>query len=408
MMFGDSPRSTPLPTTTIRGRFLNAALAAVAVVLALSVTEVGLRSFYPPPTGYFVLVPGTDRIVESSPALMPGVEGTARYRVNEHGIRGRPFGDDGSEVRILALGGSATECAYLDEDEVWTALLERRLGRSPGGRRAWVGNIGRSGRTARDHAVQLTYVLRQPPPIDVALVLVGANDLLFALAQGDAYERPAPITDPDAERAQLRRAFVLLPGPIHRPPAVPGDAPWHERTVLWQLARRVKLAWEARTSVARQDERGATITQWRAARAAGATIDRLPARFAAMLAEYQRNLEAMVAAAAEARVELVLVTQPSLWRADNTEAERARLWMGGVGSYPATPARAYYSTAVLAEGMHAYNDVLLEVCRTNGLTCVDAAGVLPQDTRILYDDVHFTEEGSRRIAALLAEVIGAW
>jgi hypothetical protein len=33
---------------------------------------------------------------------------------------------------------------------------------------------------------------------------------------------------------------------------------------------------------------------------------------------------------------------------------------------------------------------------------VDAAARLPRDTTILYDDVHSTEEGSQRLAGLIA------
>ncbi len=393
-------------SVTLRAALANTALATLAVLLALCTAEACLRWLYPPTTGYYVLVPGTDRTFEPSPTLMPGVEGTARYRVNEHGIRGRPFGPDGSEFRILALGGSTTECAYLDEDEVWTALLERRLGRSADHRRVWVGNIGRSGRTVRDHVVQLAYLVRQLPGIDVALVLAGANDLMYALARGDDYERPAPITDPEAQAAQLRRAFVFLPGSIHQPRSeylLREDAPWYHATALWQLARRVRIAHVARTSLGRQDERGANITRRRGARVRGARIDRLPRRFDAMLAEYRSNLEALATTAAAHDIRLVLVTQPSLWRPDNSPAERARLWMGGVGDFPANPASRYYSTGVLAEALRAYNDTMLETCRAHGLTCVDAAASLPRDTTVVYDDVHFTEEGARRLAAAIAD-----
>ena len=52
--------------------------------------------------------------------------------------------------------------------------------------------------------------------------------------------------------------------------------------------------------------------------------------------------------------------------------------------------------------MSVYNRLLLRVCRRRGIECVDAAGQLPKSSEIFYDDVHLTEEGSRRLASLVA------
>jgi hypothetical protein len=45
-------------------------------------------------------------------------------------------------------------------------------------------------------------------------------------------------------------------------------------------------------------------------------------------------------------------------------------------------------------GMQAYNDTLLEVCKTRGVECIDLAGILPKSDTIFYDDVHFSDKGS--------------
>jgi hypothetical protein len=56
-----------------RTRTADLALALLATAPAPGIAEAGLRWLSPPHSGYYVLVPGTDRAIEASPDLMPGV-----------------------------------------------------------------------------------------------------------------------------------------------------------------------------------------------------------------------------------------------------------------------------------------------------------------------------------------------
>ena len=62
----------------------------------------------------------------------------------------------------------------------------------------------------------------------------------------------------------------------------------------------------------------------------------------------------------------------------------------------------YFTARVLAQGLDAYNRTLREVCTATGVECFDAATALPKDLAVMYDDVHFTDEGSRRLGEALA------
>jgi hypothetical protein len=101
-------------------------------------------------------------------------------------------------------------------------------------------------------------------------------------------------------------------------------------------------------------------------------------------------------------VRLILLTQPTLWRADLSDAEKDLLWTGGPGLDRLGPGREYYSASALAEGMRLYNERLLAVCRERGAECFDLAAWIPRDTSIFWDDAHFTEEGARRVAELVS------
>src|SRR5688500_2898890 len=122
----------------VRLMYRNLLLSATSFALSLLAGERWLRSFLPVTKGYSVLVPGTHWTVRPQPEMRRGIQGVSHYRVNWSGIRGRPFSNS-NEYRILAVGGSTTECAVLDDSEAWPRLLEDRLGTTTGGQSTWVG-----------------------------------------------------------------------------------------------------------------------------------------------------------------------------------------------------------------------------------------------------------------------------
>jgi hypothetical protein len=76
--------------------------------------------------------------------------------------------------------------------------------------------------------------------------------------------------------------------------------------------------------------------------------------------------------------------------------------MGGVGDFQAEPGHDYYSAGALALALRRFNDVTLDVCRLQGLSCVDLAKEIPSDTTVFYDDCHFGQAGAERIAQAAA------
>jgi lysophospholipase L1-like esterase len=377
-------------------------LAAVVVILALGASELLLRTLVPPVRQYSALPPGASWTLIPAPELLHGVEGVSHVRVNRFGVRGRPFGDDHAEYRILAVGGSTTMCRALDDTEVWTHLLEVDLGRTVDGRHVWVGNVGRDGTTSRDHVLHLKYLLPQYPRIDVVVALVGANDMISALQQGWQYRSPALLTETSVERDEVPRAFALFPGRLQDPgTSGTGPVPWYKATALWQLGRRTKLALRTHKTIRMGFTPTDPLEVARRARASAPKIDSLPP-LAEPVTEYRRNLNVMADLAAAAGVRLVFVTQPSAWREGMSGVEEHQLWLGSVAT-DRVSGPAYFTTRALARAIARFNETLLEVCRERGLDCVDAATLLPHDTTAMYDDVHFNEQGSRLLARALAE-----
>ena len=374
----------------------------VAVVLA----ELALRALTP--QQYYVYPPGLARTFRPVPDVMPGVTGDSRFTINDVGIRGPQFADTDA-VRILAVGGSTTECLYLDQAEAWPQVLQDLLNR--GQPNVWVGNVGKSGHDARHHLLQVEHLLDQYPRIDVVLLLVGVNDLRFWLNSFDDADRAASryvIDDTVWDEAFMVRpgrtvAFVQR-GEVQRWQCVTCGEPFYKQTEIWRRLRVIKRAYTAPpTPAIFQDESGQIYLTARQRRMEASKEARLP-NLTRGLAAYTAYLERISDVVERQGAQLVLITQPFLWTTAQHTAHERLLFMGGpIAEHPRTDGEVYYATEALAEGMAHYNAALLRLCAARQLPCLDLAARIPKDTHHFYDDVHFNEAGAAKVAQVLAD-----
>jgi lysophospholipase L1-like esterase len=257
---------------------------------------------------------------------------------------------------------------------------------------------------ASDHVVHVKYLLPQFPRIDVVLLLVGINDLSVALKQG-GQPNPLPLSSLATERIQIGRAFAVLPAKIESmDTAYLERSPWYKQSAMWGLLRRARASfavWRNQRGLV-EEENGRMYRSWREHRqAAKEVLERLPDLTAALEA-YRRNLSTIADLAQARSAQLLLLTQPSLWHPDLSPAEERLLWLGGVGDFQREQVNQYYSVKAMREGLRKFNETLLGVCAVRRLGCVDLASVIPQNTAMFYDDVHFTERGAQLVASTIA------
>ena len=391
--------------TRVREAAARWSLALLSILITVAAVEGALR-LAPSAKRYHVWPPHTHRVWRPPPDIFPGIEGTGQFTTNSEGIRGREFGADGEEYRILAIGGSATEGGDVDDSETWVALVEQRLGHTADGRTTWVGNVGRSGMNSLDHVLQVDQLTAQYPRIETLLILVGVNDLTVALAQGEHYAAPPPLSDPKARQTRIERAFAVAPGQflgyvVDEPSIAP---PWYKNTATWQLLRNAKRSVEMRLGHAmiEEDTSGVNLTTWRKRRqSATVVLDQLP-NLSAPLTDYRGNLRAIADLATARGKRLIFMTQPTIWRGGLPRGAAQRCWLGGTGDFQHKQASAYYSLEALAEAMRLFNDALLEVCRERGIEAIDLASEIPKDESAFYDDAHFTQAGERLVAGVVA------
>lgn len=361
--------------------FLAAVLAELVLEVVLVIASPAAERSWP----WYVWPP--NHSVLTNPPKLVGVTPPGEFTTNSRGIRGPEFSDR-DRVRILCVGGSTTECMYLDDSKAWPQVLCDLLAEQTPG--VWVGNVGRSGLTAPDHATLFEH-LPEAGLAEYWLVLCGGNDLGHRVR--GRFDRHASHS--------FGRTFV------HRRPGLsfPLRRPFHRNLYLHYLLEdlRTRLRVVFKTgradAIVYQDLRGDWIDLRRKLREPGTA--KLPAEeLPRWLDEYEEALMRMIRRARREGKTLVFATQPVLW-ADQMSEENVALCLGSQNRQG-----EWFSLAELARGVDLYNQRTRDVCKREKVRYVDLAKLLPKSTEVFYDDLHFNESGARLVARRLAEAIG--
>lgn len=345
------------------------ALVLGSLALSLVAVEAGLRVASPldPFGSRLALRPRLDMRLHVD---LRGVSRTSRHSTNAWGFRGdEPPPPDAGAYRIIAIGGSTTQCFYLDDHKTWPFLLQSKLKAS--GWSVWIGNGGLDGHSTRGHIVFMEDLVSKIRP-DAIIVLAGINDLLYSLdeqrrVQGSRYDRTSWLTVVyrRSRLAQVLYAWaqvvlgraVLVRGAGHgnfEPRPLPRDAP--------------AMPADIRTL--------------------------LPG-----LPEYRANLARIVELARTMGVRPILMTQPLLF----SDSEYWRTIEGGF--YWTRAGGTPLSAATYWQMLDAYNRELLAVCASARIECFDLAGHVPHRPEYFYDAAHFTEAGAELAAQEVAEFL---
>ncbi len=359
-------------------------LALLSLAASLLVVEVLLRLFHPLPDPLLPMkrvvpvstgsayVPSAYpprylKRVHSEPGL-PGMDTLPRtFSINNLGFRGdslatpKPPG----EVRVFMVGGSTTECVFLDDREAVTRRLQDRLRAAYPGMDVRVYGAGRSGDRSWDHVAMVSQRIAHLEP-DLVVVFAGINDL-FAGANGRDYLM--------RDTAQPPKLKVLLV----------------EAATEFQLPRLVFRAF-SRVDPHQPDIR----SEYRrlAARARALPPADGPPR--ENVRPYEENLRTLAGIARAQDARIVFMTQATTW---NTRDPRPSEWHWMVGT------RVRYREADLDAAMERYNEAMRRAAAENGAPVFDLARSIPRSADFFYDDVHFNVAGADTAAAMLARFI---
>ena len=154
----------------------------ITTAISLSMTALcaeGIIRLASPPNVFSPFIPLRPHNVLELHVKLRGVSEFAHNTTDRWGLRGdEPPAEWDSQCTIIAIGGSTTQCFYLDNKKTWPYLLQEKLRKvCP---KTWVGNAGFSGNSTRAHIVVVHDVLQQIKP-KMAIFLTGINDLWYSL-----------------------------------------------------------------------------------------------------------------------------------------------------------------------------------------------------------------------------------
>jgi hypothetical protein len=103
----------------------------------------------------------------------------------------------------------------------------------------------------------------------------------------------------------------------------------------------------------------------------------------------------------------LLMTQPTLYKPVNTDAEKNTFMMQKVECLVRHHYfhQQYPSSAILSKVMHDYNQTLLQVAGAQDVHSLDLDSAIPKSLDYLYDDCHYTEKGNHLVVETIIKAL---
>ena len=342
------------------------AALTLSIVASCLVAEL-LWGVFRPQAGFHLRSANTQYEYEPDAFVMPGVDPDhpAHSTINASGVRQVESDLKENGYRILFVGGSTTECFYIDDERTWPSLVGRHLNDAT----EQVVTVGAAGYSEYSTAHHTRFLAESPliDDVDCVVVLAGANDL-----------------------ARLLMGFELN--------AQPG--PWWYESNLLQLA---KYVWNVRLKQGYFVDR--TGQQLSLRRRFGREILPREIDWDVAVDEYADRLRALVEAARQREVRLVFVTQPVLWDDFLTTFGSKRLWLARVE--PMMREWEFLNAPALRATIDRYNNAMQGVGDEMGVEVIDASAELSGREFLFYDDYHLNLAGCREMARVVGEYLSA-
>lgn len=361
------------PLKLTRGQKI--AFTLVYVVIGLLLGEGAVRALSDPPPHMFDEHPYLRHVRSQnvSHTWVSPIDGRSfAVATDEHGFRTKNLEPPGEPkpkgtYRIFFVGGSTTENIGLPDEETFPEIVQSKLNKRLGGTPlVRTINTGISGNTVVDSFSLISHRILTLEP-DLIVVLHASNDMRQGLS-----DRFDPTHYGERKRHKKPRFSDWL----------------QARSRLYDLGLRLKKATFSTRGAQRYKERRNSIPFSK-------NID--PSR---RLAHFQRYLAMISAVCKDRGVPVVFMTQPSLYKAQNTTEEDAALWLGVINH-----GEINLDNATLLKGMQVFNAAIAEHAQARGNLLIDLEPVVPKDLEHFYDDAHYTSKASALIADTIVDAL---
>lgn len=323
--------------------------------------------------------------------VIPELDREFRVSRNSLGFRGpEPCAPDSAscDIRIVTIGGSTTRCRTADDDRMWASQVAAIIS-SRTGNPVWFNNAGVDGHSTRAHIKTLRNTLRATGA-DIAVFLVGVNDLGY-------YMPMRADVDPGSVKVSLAPGIgtgsLIIPLGISR----------------LILAAQLNRQHTSECSLANLSP------------VAPADETEMMSLVAASLPDYRMRLVELGTTTTELGATPVFMTQPSVCGGGLDAETRLDLnripaltWTpvkkvltrhGNVIEAMITGCKAMYGPRCddFNRALELHNEVLRQVCREKGWILIDLAARMPKVVRNYLDAMHFSVEGNRKVAEIVAD-----
>lgn len=280
---------------------------------------------------------------------------------NSLGFRGSEWSNSANKIKILTVGGSTTECFFVDDKLTWSNNLSDLLGND-----FLLNNAGLNGHSSVGHIKLLEDNIKSIKP-DFIIFLIGINDL--ALCQNG--------TNKFDEHSKSQKALIFiseysrLVNMIHSfYRSYQAKKMGLSDTIEWDLLKRSKEA------------------------QSGNNVDQISQnkQISDCQVEYGIRIQKLISICNQERIKPIFLTQPLLF--GDAIDPITNLDLGKFKVYNQT-GKEYYAD------IHIFNKTLINVCNTNNVKYVDLAELLPKSSAFFYDDMHFSDMGCKKVAELL-------
>ena len=345
----------------------------------LLILEFSLWTFFPIRTEGLSVI----RLISQN---LPGLKKEITYSRNDNGLRSlsmTQYAKADNVIRVLCIGASTTEQVTQETKDTWCALIETKLNELYGdkyGMQFQTVNYGRGGLRAIDNA---QYLLENTDKIqpDIVITLFGINDL--AWNGGKDYVYKSPEVELKKKKSKIRKFF---------------------RTYS-QIRRRLKLV-KRKFSIATgrsvewHSENLPSLRKKYQSLKYRETISRDPDP----LEEFKDSVNWIVKYLIGRDTPVVLLGQPVLWSANMTEDQVRALWFPvSTHDGPVRPSGTW-----LQKEMRRYNDVQRQIALTyknQNIWYKDLEAVIPKTLDYFFDDCHYTDLGSAKVAEEVLPIV---
>lgn len=358
----------------IKNYLQNLILLSTGCILAILILEIFLRSYNP----FGFTVKGDEIKLPLNRKLKIKISDskTVVHTKNSLGFRGEePRKSFRSDMTVIAVGGSTTECAYLDDTRTWPYLLEKKL--SKRFKRLWLNNAGLDGHSTSGHIVLMSDYLSHIKP-KMILFLVGVNEIETKdFRPGEEFIQDSLLT----EKYDLSgiEKFFKSTAKYSEISSVLFNFYRYGKAVQRGLVHDYGYGYDPEYMTEKLEEREKDIARFYKEGSEHEEVDddysiQNFLKHEKYLNKYEHQLEKLCQISKANGIEPVLITQ--------TSAPYRRM-----------------------EGLKLYNEVTRKVAKREKVFLIDLAVEMPDNAQYYYDDIHYNEEGAEKVSEIIYRIL---